>query len=109
MHRWKAYQSIDPTIQNSVISFLGTESGTKNLLTTTTLRVYLEDLSCAMSKQHKSRKRVFKESAPARLARLLAVGEADIAAGRVQDLDEVLQEIRLDRKALRARRPRRKN
>ncbi len=61
-----------------------------------------------MPKQYKNRTGVSKESAAARLARLLAVGEADIAAGRVQDLEEVLREIRSDRKASRMRRPRRK-
>jgi hypothetical protein len=62
-----------------------------------------------MPKQYKNRKGASKELAAARLARLLAVGEADIAAGRVQDLDEALEEIRRERKASRARRRRRKN
>ena len=38
------------------------------------------------------------------LARQIAVGEADIAAGRVQDLDKVLKEIHRARKVSRSRR-----
>jgi prevent-host-death family protein len=49
-------------------------------------------------------KAFFKELTAENLARQIAVGEADIAAGRVQDLDEVLQEIRNARKISRSRR-----
>lgn len=61
-----------------------------------------------MPKQYKNRKVFSKELAAARLARLLAAGEADIAAGRVQDLEEALQEIRRERKASQSLRPRRR-
>jgi prevent-host-death family protein len=37
------------------------------------------------------------------LARQIAIGEADVAAGRVQDLDEALQEIHRARKVSRSR------
>lgn len=50
----------------------------------------------------------FEELAAENLARQIALGAADIAAGRVQDLDEVLQEIRNDRKLSRSRRKVRK-
>jgi len=49
-------------------------------------------------------KTFFKDVAAENLARQIAIGEADIAAGRVQDLDDVLQEIRVDRKLSRSRR-----
>jgi prevent-host-death family protein len=49
----------------------------------------------------------FKDLATEHLARQIAVGENDIAAGRVQDLDEVLQEIASARKIPRPRRRRR--
>lgn len=42
------------------------------------------------------------------LARQLAVGEADIAAGRVQNLDEALEEVHRARKVSRSRRNGRK-
>ncbi|MCI0694985.1 type II toxin-antitoxin system Phd/YefM family antitoxin [candidate division KSB1 bacterium] len=53
-------------------------------------------------------KAFFEELAVENLARQIALGEADIAAGRVQDLDEVLQEIHNDRKLSRSRRKARK-
>jgi prevent-host-death family protein len=43
------------------------------------------------------------------LARQIAIGEADVAAGRVQDLDEALQEIHRARKVSRSRHSRRKS
>jgi prevent-host-death family protein len=46
----------------------------------------------------------FNDLAAERLAREIAVGEADIAAGKVQDLDEVLREISRVRKVSRSRR-----
>ena len=51
----------------------------------------------------------FNDLAAENLARQIAIGEADIAAGRVQDLDEALQEIRRARKVSRSRRSRRKS
>jgi len=54
-------------------------------------------------------KTFFKELAAENLARQLAIGEADIAAGRVQDLEDVLQEIRHGRKVSRSRRQRRQS
>jgi prevent-host-death family protein len=50
-----------------------------------------------------------KEAASDELSRLIAEGEADIAAGRVQDLDEVLQEIGSARHVSRPRRRRRQS
>jgi prevent-host-death family protein len=43
------------------------------------------------------------------LARQIAIGEADIAAGRLQDLDEALEEIRRARNVSRPRHHRRKS
>jgi len=54
-------------------------------------------------------KTYLKEMAAEELARMIAAGEADIAAGRVQDLDEVLQEIGSARKVSRPRRRRRQS
>jgi len=54
-------------------------------------------------------KTYFKELAAEHFARQIAIGEADIAAGRVQDLDEVLQEIASARKVSRPRRRRRQS
>jgi len=54
-------------------------------------------------------KKFFNDLAAENLARQIAIGEADIAAGRVQDLDEALQEIRRARKVPRSRRSRRKS
>ena len=54
-------------------------------------------------------KTYLKELASEQLARQIAIGEADIAAGRVQDLDEVLQEIASARKVSRSRRQRRQS
>jgi prevent-host-death family protein len=53
-------------------------------------------------------KAFFEELAAENLSRLIAVGEADIAAGRVQDFDEALEEIRRERKVQRSPHPRRK-
>ncbi len=46
-------------------------------------------------------KSFFEELAAENLSRLIAVGEADIAAGRVQNFDEALEEIRRERKVQR--------
>jgi prevent-host-death family protein len=43
-------------------------------------------------------KAFFEELAAENLSRLIAVGEADIAAGRVYDFNEALEEIRRERK-----------
>lgn len=53
-------------------------------------------------------KQFLNDLAVENLARQIARGEADIAAGRVQDLDVALKEIRRARKVSRSPRPRRK-
>ena len=54
-------------------------------------------------------KEFFNDLAAENLARQIAIGETDIAAGRVQDLDEVLEEIHRARKTSRSRRNSRKS
>jgi len=51
----------------------------------------------------------FNDFGAENLARQIAIGEADIIAGRVQDLDEVLEEIHRARKIARSRRNSRKS
>jgi len=53
-------------------------------------------------------KEFLNDLAAENLARQIAIGEADIAAGRVQNLDEVLKEINRARKVSRSRRNGRK-
>jgi len=54
-------------------------------------------------------KKFLNDLATENLARQIAVGEADIAAGRVQDLDEALEEIHRARKLSGRNRVRRKS
>jgi len=54
-------------------------------------------------------KEFLNDLAAENLARQIAIGEADIAAGRVQDLDEVLEEIHRARKISRSSRHRSKS
>ena len=54
-------------------------------------------------------KKFFNNLAAENLASQIAIGEADIAVGRVQDLDKALQEIRRGRKVSRSHHSRRKS